>query len=380
MLRSAATAANIDRFWLNISDNDTEGNWTSSYSNFPSWDWESIPGSLKQISMSADGELWGVNFDDAIYRRTGASWTQIDGRLKHVSAGSKSNIWGVNSNNNIYQWNGSGWNYLPGDLKVISAAADGSVWGVNTNGQIWYKALGASSWNPTSGSFTYVTAGSANNVWALNANNQVYKWSGSSFVLQNGSLKVIEAAEDGTVMGLTPMDNVVALQADGSWQQQSGIMKSISVGSATQVAAVDNYDAIWRQGNIWDSLVEQRSGLCMDFPGTEPSNGANVFVWGCAGQEWQKWRYDPVTKLIRNKHRPEYCLDHGGPENAYNTGNIKMWQCTNHADQQWKYDGKFIRNVYNTDMVLSAFGTSNRANVALWNYDGGGNQQWILSE
>ena len=118
----------------------------------------------------------------------------------------------------------------------------------------------------------------------------------------------------------------------------------------------------------------------MDFPRTEPSNGANVLVWGCGGQEWQKWRYDPVTKLIRNKHRPDYCLDHGDPDEAYNGGKVQMWQCMNHPNLQWEYDGTYIRNIYNTNLVIDAFGTSNGDNIGQWSQHGVGNQQWRLFE
>jgi hypothetical protein len=140
-----------------------------------------------------------------------------------------------------------------------------------------------------------------------------------------------------------------------------------------------NNDSIWTYGlPEWGQLRSVRSNRCLDFPGSVASNGSNALIWGCANIDWQMWVYEKDTKLIRNKYNPTYCLDHGGPDEAVNGGKVQLWQCMNHPNLQWEFDGTYIRNVYNTNLVMDAFGDSDGDNVGQWSFHGGPNQQWRL--
>jgi len=135
--------------------------------------WTNIPGSLKHVSVGADGAVWGVNANDNIYRRDGGGWTPIPGSLKQISVGNASNVWGVNANDNIYRWDGGGWTPIPGSLKHVSVASSGAVWGVNANDNIYRRDGGG--WTPIPGSLKQISVGNATNVWGVNANDNIFR-------------------------------------------------------------------------------------------------------------------------------------------------------------------------------------------------------------
>ena len=99
--------------------------------------WTPVHGSLKYVSVGADGAVWGVNYEDEIYRWNGSGWNQIAGSLKQISVGNASNVWGVNSDDEIYRRSGNSWTQVSGALKHVSVANDGTVWGVNDDDEIY---------------------------------------------------------------------------------------------------------------------------------------------------------------------------------------------------------------------------------------------------
>jgi uncharacterized protein YkwD len=50
--------------------------------------WDAVAGKLKQISVSADGEVWGVDMNGALVRRNGEAWEPLQKTLAQVSVGS----------------------------------------------------------------------------------------------------------------------------------------------------------------------------------------------------------------------------------------------------------------------------------------------------
>jgi virginiamycin B lyase len=104
---------------------------------------QQIPGNLSQISVGADGTVWGVNAGDQIYTWDAqtSSWVNIPGSLAQIAVGSSSAVWGLNAQGQIYRWNGSGWVEPPvqlvpfgtklGTLAQIAVGADGQVWAID---------------------------------------------------------------------------------------------------------------------------------------------------------------------------------------------------------------------------------------------------------
>ena len=63
---------------------------------------------LFQVSVSDQDRVWGVNFANNIWRKTGNAWQRISqsGGLKCVSVG-QSGVWGVDRNDYIYYRTGT---------------------------------------------------------------------------------------------------------------------------------------------------------------------------------------------------------------------------------------------------------------------------------
>ena len=127
--------------------------------------------------------------------------------------------------------------------------------------------------------------------------------------------------------------------------------------------------------NDYRELRDARTGKCLDFEGSVPSNGKKAILWDCASVAWQKWSYDSSTGLLRNKANPGYCLDNMGQ--PYSGGGIHMWQCNAaNVNQQWNFVGNSLRPRANGSISVDAYGTDNDSKVALWSNHGGSNQQW----
>ncbi len=80
---------------------------------------------MKNISVGADGRVWGVNSKDQIYTREGVNgtWRQIEGNLKQVHVSASGRVWGVNSINDIYTRPGveGTWQKIPGNLIWVAS-------------------------------------------------------------------------------------------------------------------------------------------------------------------------------------------------------------------------------------------------------------------
>ncbi|MCD8530268.1 MAG: ricin-type beta-trefoil lectin domain protein [Saccharospirillaceae bacterium] len=132
----------------------------------------------------------------------------------------------------------------------------------------------------------------------------------------------------------------------------------------------------------WSELKDERANLCLDLDSNSSSDGANIKVWGCNGNNAQKWFHDPHTGHIVNINRK--CLDIPGNDDPNSNRNVQQWTCdTNARDQQWRYDGKqFINRVafLNTSHALDAVGNTAGSNVIVHAVHNGLNQRWYTTD
>jgi virginiamycin B lyase len=101
-----------------------------------------VPGTLVDVSVGADGTVWGVNGNNELFRFDGAYFDQIGegGNFMRISVGSVTNIWGVTPHSTIYRGTGNDaepFAHMPGTLVYVSAAADGTVWGLDAADNIY---------------------------------------------------------------------------------------------------------------------------------------------------------------------------------------------------------------------------------------------------
>jgi virginiamycin B lyase len=215
--------------------------------------WDRIPGGLKQVSVGADGETWGVSASDEIYRYTPGNWVIMPGNLRQISVGSAQQVWGTNANNDILRWTGSTWDQVPGGLKQVSAAGDGTVWGVNHTDDVYRYDPGSNSWHVVAGKLTQIAVASAQEILGINADGQAYRWLGGEFTYSTDGLKQIAVGADASLWGLQP-DGTILHWANGGWEAIDGRMRQISVGTGTDVWGVNDNDEIYRynSGPAWE--------------------------------------------------------------------------------------------------------------------------------
>jgi len=225
--------------------------------------WEKLPGVMRQLSVGADGEVWAIDGSTTapangypIYRWNGMAWKLQTGSLSQISVGSASAIWGVNNKSMVYQWTGSGWTLIPGTLRQVSAAADGSVWGVDTAGNIVMYGVGYGWLGIAPGTFAEVSAGSRNNVWAVTTTGEIYR----IFYRSRGSVSFTsEQLLDGRreLLDGDLSDMFVA-------QRVGGTLKHISAGADGSVWGVHlpSGRAYRWTGDGWERMAE--SGTLKD--------------------------------------------------------------------------------------------------------------------
>ena len=79
---------------------------------------------------------------------------------------------------------------------------------------------------------------------------------------------------------------------------------------------------------------------------------------------------------MRSLQNPNMCLSHGNAANAKNGGKVTVQACSTSQDVQWNLVDGVLRNVYNNNIVLDAFGDKDGAEAGQWAFHGGANQRW----
>jgi len=106
---------------------------------FTKWaGWTLINGGLSNITVCGNGDTWGTNTANLIYRKKNgvANWTNVGGRLAKVSCSEDNTIWGITKNitsdgGYVYFWNGKGWSRSTGLITSLSVQNKNMVWAVN---------------------------------------------------------------------------------------------------------------------------------------------------------------------------------------------------------------------------------------------------------
>ncbi|MBF0235251.1 MAG: right-handed parallel beta-helix repeat-containing protein [Desulfamplus sp.] len=160
---------------IDWQDGAYELGWHNFYISLP--DWTLFDGELKQVSVGADGSVWGVKEDSQILRRdvSSDSWVVVDGELNQISVGSAEQIWGVHETGMVFKWETDHWIQINGELKQVSVGADGSVWGVKEDSQILRRDVSSDSWVVVDGELNQISVGSAEQIWGVHETGMIFK-------------------------------------------------------------------------------------------------------------------------------------------------------------------------------------------------------------
>ncbi|XP_069802821.1 fish-egg lectin-like [Dendropsophus ebraccatus] len=179
-----------------------------------------IPGRLKQVDVS-DGEVYGVNDEQRVYRMVDDQWQELPGRFIHVTVG-PAGVWAVTEENHIYTLQDDQWEIKSGLLKQLDAGGDKFLVGVNAEDSIY--CLSPSMTMSTSSDVTYDTVDGALKYyscgplgcWGVNSEEKIYYRSnvsplscqGSDWQPIEGSLVMVEVSRDGSVYGVNSSGDV----------------------------------------------------------------------------------------------------------------------------------------------------------------------------
>ena len=175
---------------------------------------------LAQISVAPDGTWVAVDPQGNVYNGTTNAWQKLPGNLNQVSAGSQNEIWGVNFDHAVFRFNNTlgNWDTIagPGSLQQVVVARGGGLvmgiqWAAPKKVVRWDAAT--RQWIPLDGApaIVQLALGSTNHVFGITAAGELYKLmlpSWNTWKKLKGSFKHISVGEDGT-LGCVGADGVV---------------------------------------------------------------------------------------------------------------------------------------------------------------------------
>jgi hypothetical protein len=278
---------------------------------------QQVPGSLSQISVGADGAVWGLDSSQNIFTwdQSISQFVQIPGALTQIAVGNANAVWGINAQNLIFRWDAANqrWTYVPGSLTQIAVGADGDVWGVNSDAQVWHYDQQLQTWqyigggsSVGSGSFfgpiSQITVGNDASVYVLNNYSPGYfvpywynpgtrQFQGVSGVLSlenvpgNGLflMTTLGVGADGDLWsaGQSYTFHYTPLQPE--WVANSGtFINQLAVGSGTNIwgLVVNDYGSGPVDGPIYHWDVQSANWVSVPGALTQIAAGADGSVWG----------------------------------------------------------------------------------------------------
>lgn len=115
--------------------------------------WEEIEGiAAKDIGIDPSGEfIWIVGKDGNIYQRIGDGWERkLRGNYMAIDVGSHGNVWIVSKSNKLAFWDGRYWNTPNGRAIDVTIDENGTPWIVGPGGRIYYRESGTwKRWTPS---------------------------------------------------------------------------------------------------------------------------------------------------------------------------------------------------------------------------------------
>ena len=116
------------------------------------------------------------------------------------------------------------------------------------------------------------------------------------------------------------------------------------------------------------------SGRCVDVPNASTTNGTQLQLWDCSGNNNQRWTYTSSKQLMVYGNK---CLDASGQGTADGTAVI-IWDCNGQANQQWNVNSNGTITGAQSGKCIDAngAGTANGTKIIIWSCNGQSNQQW----
>ncbi|KAL7533799.1 hypothetical protein ACHAXR_005449, partial [Thalassiosira sp. AJA248-18] len=122
--------------------------------------------------------------------------------------------------------------------------------------------------------------------------------------------------------------------------------------------------------------LKSGTGLCLDVPAYDTSNGVDLIAFQCNDGDNQLWTIDDKG-YIRSKLNHNKCIDPEGPSTA-NGSPVQLWDCeSDFTYQMWNMDSTGGINSKHSPGQCVGIGEQQWAGaMIMWECHGGKNQQW----
>ncbi|MEU9836761.1 carbohydrate-binding protein [Streptosporangium sp. NPDC048047] len=203
-----------------------------------------------------------------------------------------------------------------------------------------------------------------------------------------GRIEVRAGSATGTLLG------TVNVASTGGWETFTDVSANLSGAPSGTTTLYLVFRGATGQGYLFDvdsftldtgtpstpppgdtsALKGTASGRCLDVSGASQSNGAQVQIWDCNGQNNQKWTSTSAGELRVYGNK---CLDVTGAGTADGTA-VTIWDCNGQNNQKWRLnsDGSVTAVGANKCLNVSGSGTANGTKANIWTCNGQGSQKW----
>jgi len=213
--------------------------------------WRNIP-EKPMCKVSVGGNhVWGVDFNQDIFKWNGKSWDAKPGKAICISCSSDGSVWCVSSTDEVFAWDESTWVKQPGSLVHVAVGSKHNIWGLTRAQEIMHWNFTSSNWDTVDGAATNLDVGEDGWVWCVNSMQQVFCRFGKFGYWERkpGALTCVSVHDANTVIGNNAAGEIL-LWRDNTWIQLNGTTTDISTGTPghTKVWGVDVNQQVWCHG------------------------------------------------------------------------------------------------------------------------------------
>jgi virginiamycin B lyase len=168
------------------------------------WTQMSSTPKMSDISVGSMSNVWALDASGKPYQYnfSNSTSTSKNGSLKQISIAADGTIWGVDVSQKVWEWGGSAWNSMPGTLVEVAVGAASNIWGLNSTGAVFSYSSTSGSWTTEPGTLAHIAVASDRTVVGINASNQVLQWNGATWSQITGqALSSITAGSHTDIMG-----------------------------------------------------------------------------------------------------------------------------------------------------------------------------------
>jgi RHS repeat-associated protein len=143
-----------------------------------------VPGQqLKQLTVSSDGGVWGINTAGIAVRRIGSSWVSTNVALSDIIATNGGGAHAVKSDGSLVYFTNGGWSNFPGSMSALASGAGNLVYGLDVNRNVfrWHNPNNTWGWYYQNwGGVKSISVNTTTDIWGIDTTGAVVRWNGTA--------------------------------------------------------------------------------------------------------------------------------------------------------------------------------------------------------